>query len=410
MCIPAKKLLRVDARPAAVVVAANNSSDKNALSALMSAALALPVLAMPLKANALELSDLAGGAIGFRALDYREPSGRMHIHEPLVWLRLPVGEKWEVSGSRTIDTLSGASPIIVSNQTGKPVETLTGASIVDRRTAASGKILRRFDNATVSMSRTISYEKDYYSHAFAIDGTFDFNEKNTTLAWGFGKSNDRILSVSNLLLDEKRVSKEYLFGITQIIDRNSLIQSNVVVTKGQGYFNDPYKLTVTFFSDAPFKLSADLRPNQRNQFAWLSRYKRALPTTQAVLSAEYRFYRDDWGVRAHTIATSWLQTLNESWKIEAGLRYYSQSQANFYRAELPSGALPLMTSSDQRLASFGALEPSIKLIYSFGQGTSVDLSYANYQQRANWKFGGGGSYAFAPYRANLFSVGITHAF
>lgn len=376
----------------------------------MAAALALPIVAVPINAQAFEWSDLTGGAVGFRALDYREPNGRMHIHEPLIWLRLPVAEKWEISASRTIDTLSGASPILISNRTGTPVETLTGASIVDRRTAASGKVMRRFDNATLGVSRTISFEKDYSSHAFSIDGTYDFNEKNTTLAVGYGKGNDRILSVSNLSLDKKRVSEEYLLGITQIIDRNSLIQSNIVVTDGRGYFNDPYKLTVSFFSSGPFRLSPDVRPDHRNQFAWLTRYKRALPANGAVFSTEYRFYRDDWGVRAHTVAASWLQTVSEAWKIEGGLRYYSQAQADFYRPQLAPGPLPTTTSSDQRLASFGALEPSVKFIYAFGQGTTLDLSYSNYQQKANWKIGGGGSFAFVPYRANLLSVGATHTF
>ena len=328
----------------------------------------------------------------------------------MVWLRLPVADKWEISGSRTIDTLSGASPIIISNRTGTPIETLTGASIVDRRTAASGKVMRRFDNATVGVSRSVSFEKDYSSHAYSIDGTFDFNEKNTTIAWGYAKSNDRILSVTNSTLDKKRVSEEYLLGITQIIDRNSLIQSNLVVTAGRGYFNDPYKLTVSFFASGPFRLSSDVRPGQRNQLAWLTRYKRALPSSQSVFSAEYRYYRDDWGVRAHTAAASWLQTLSEKWQIEGGLRYYSQQQADFYRAQLPPGPLPLTTSSDQRLASFGALEPSLKLVYLLGQGTNIDLTYSNYQQKASWKFGSDGSSAFVPYRAKLLSLGATHTF
>ena len=399
----------MDAPLVGVVVAASESSDSGALSALMTAALALPIAAISINVKALEWNDLSGGAVGFRTLDYREP-GRMHIREPMFWLRLPVAEKWEISASRTIDSISGASPIIVSNRTGTPVETLTGASIVDRRTAASGKVMRRFDNATLGVSRTISYEKDYSSQAFALDGTFDFNEKNTTVAWGYGKSNDRILSVTNPSLDEKRVSEEYLLGITQIIDRNSLVQSNFVVTAGRGYFNDPYKLTVTFFSSGPLRISRDTRPDQRNQFAWLTRYKRALPSLGSIFSAEYRYYRDDWGVRAHTAAASWLQTLSENWKFEGGLRYYSQEQADFYRAQSPPGPPPLTTASDQRLASFGALEPSLKLIYLFGQGTNIDITYSSYQQKASWKFGGGGSSAFVPYRANLLSVGVTHTF
>ena len=399
----------------------------NPLSALMSAAMALPIVAIPLISNAQEAPSASrsntsanttttsllpvGAVFGVRNLYYRESGDRMKVTEPVVWIKSPIGETWELSASATLDIVSGASAIIVSNQTGKPVQIYTGASITDHRKAGDVAVKHRWGENTLSVSRTQSAEKDYRSDATGANATFDFNERNTTLALGYGSSNDRVRSVTNLNLNARRDTREYLFGVTQLLDRYALLQSNLVVTKENGYLHDPYRLTAAFFPTAPrLSIVADTRPDTRTEWAWLTRYKRTLQAQQAVVSAEYRFYRDDWGIRSHTLAGSWLQTLNEQWKIEFGLRYYSQSQANFYRAELTTRPLPKITSSDQRLASFGSWEPSLKVVYQFNDTDSIDLGASLYRQQGNWKFGSGGTATYEPLQALLVNAGYTHRF
>ena len=409
------------------MLSTSQASSLNAFTALMSAAMALPIVAIPLTSRAEETPvantvDVVakpnatpllptGAVFGVRALYYRETGDRMKVTEPVVWIKSPVGESWEVSASATLDIVSGASAIFVSNQTGKPVQVYTGASITDRRKAGDIAVKRRVGDSTLSVSRNQSAEKDYRSDATGVNATLDFNERNTTLALGYGSSNDRVRSVTNQTLNERRDSREYLFGVTQLLDRYSLLQSNLVNTKERGYLNDPYRQTVAFFTTSPrINLVADQRPNSRVQWAWLTRYKRTLQAQQAVVSAEYRYYRDDWGVRSHTLAGSWLQTLNEQWKVELGLRYYSQSKADFYRPELTARPFPMFTSSDQRLASFGSIEPSLKVIYQFNDADSLDLGASHYRQQGNWKLGGSGAQAYEPLQALLLNAGYTHRF
>ena len=38
------------------------------------------------------------------------------------------------------------------------------------------------------------------------------------------------------------------------------MQSTLTRTEGRGWFNDPYKLTLTFYPDAPFVVAPDSRP------------------------------------------------------------------------------------------------------------------------------------------------------
>ena len=324
-------------------------------------------------------------------------------------------DTWEVAGSHLLDVISGASASRVSNVSGKPVQIITGASgegINDRRHATEMSVKRKIGEGTVSLSRTLSKEEDYRSEAIGAGATIDFNERNTTLAIGFGRSNDEVRSVDDPDLNERRQSREYLLGITQLLDRNALVQSNLAYTRNSGYLSDPYRSTLSFYRDGlfpPVVLVRDSRPESRIQWAWLNRYKRTLPVHKAVVSVEYRYYRDDWGIRAHTLYANWLQTMSDRWKWEAGLRYYSQQQADFYRAEINQRPVPRYTSSDQRLASYGTLEPAFRVILQLTVGTALDFGASLYRQQGNWKIGGG-TPTFESLQAATLNAGIVHRF
>lgn len=388
------------------------------LASLLAAAMALPIVAIPVSVNAQAAESgllPVGAVVGIRSLWYREDGNRMKVTEPVAWLKTPIGEKWELAASATVDMVSGASPIIASNADGKPAQIYTGASITDRRKAYDASLTRKYGELsenTIGVSFARSDEKDYESKAYGLNATFDFNERNTTLALGLGSRNDRVMSVTDPTLNRARDAKEYLIGVTQLIDRRTLVQSNLTVTRLTGYLNDPYKLTFSVYRDGlrpAAVLVKDLRPDSRTQIAWLTRAKRALTETGAVVSAEYRFYRDDWGIRSHTLAGSWLQTLNDTWQVEGGLRYYSQSKADFYRNEITQRPVPTRTSSDQRLAAFGAVEPSIKLIAKLSDALSLDVGFSRYMQRGNWKLGGS-SADYEPLSARLINAGIVYRF
>ncbi len=384
--------------------------------------MALPIVAIPVVVSAQAAESSAnslmpsGAVLGLRSLWYREDGRRMKVTEPVLWFKSPIGEQWDIAASRTIDMVSGASPILVENTSGKPVQVYTGASITDRRKANDVSVTRKYgalNENSLGVSYATSDEKDYGSKAIGVNATFDFNERNTTLALGAGRRNDRVRSVIDATLNAPRDANELLLGITQLIDRGTLLQSNLAYTKLSGYLNDPYKQTFSVYRDGGSPRIAfvrDLRPDTRSEIAWLTRGKRALPAMGAIISAEYRYYRDDWGIRAHTLAGSWLQTVNETWQIEAGLRYYSQTQADFYRAEISQRPVPRFTSSDQRIAAFGSIEPSLKVIVKLTDQLTWDLGYARYLQRASWKLNGGGSADYEPLSAKLINSALTYKF
>ena len=205
----------------------------------MKAALALPILVVPARAAA-ETNE-----VGFNVLGYKE-RGLMKVTEPVIWGHGTIQEVWDVEASAAVDIVTGASPRLVSNATGTPVQTLSGASINDRRNTADIKVTRHIGDFSIAASRTVSDEKDYNSKAFGLEARLDLNQRNTTLVAGYGKSNDRVGSTDNPNLHEPRYTTEYLIGVTQLISPLDFVQSTVSWARGEGYYDDPYKFTLTF--------------------------------------------------------------------------------------------------------------------------------------------------------------------
>jgi hypothetical protein len=243
------------------------------------------------------------------------------------------------------------------------------------------------------------------------------NDKATTLTAGFGRSGDVVGSSENPNLREPRAVRDFTIGVTQVLNANALFQSVLELSRGKGYYNDPYKLTITTNFDAtgnvdstrPFSFMPDTRPANRRNVAWLNKLRLALPDRNAVLQLDARLTRDSWGISTQALEASWVQSFGEGWQITPGLRYYSQSAADFYSPTIPTPR-PQLQSSDQRLAAFGSLTPKLNVGYRFASGTQIDASYAKLIQKGNWKLGGGSTSTFERFSADLFTVSVVHRF
>ena len=118
------------------------------------------------------------------------------------------------------------------------------------------------------------------------------------------------------------------------------------------------------------------RPTLRNQWTSDARDIQYIAGSDAALHVDYRFFHDDWGIDSHTLDLSWYQPLGDGWMVVPGLRYYTQSAADFYKPYfLLNQPFPIKLprnpelglnidfskltihnfSSDERLSGFGSL-------------------------------------------------------
>jgi hypothetical protein len=369
----------------------------------MHAALALPILAIAPRAGAAVV-----GEVGASVLGYKE-RGLMKATEPILFGHAVIDDVWEVEASAVGDIVTGASPQFVSNESGHPMQVMTGASVHERRHSGDAKLGRRFGDLTVSANAAVSNEHDYHSRAGGIEARQDFNDRNTTLTLGYGHASDHVGSAIDSTLDAPRKTEQWLAGVTQVLSPVAIVQSSLAYGSGRGWYNDPYKFTLTFYPGESLPaLMTDTRPDHRKSLAWLTRYRRHFVDARGTLQADYRYYDDDWGIRAHTLEVAWEQQLDDRWSLRPALRYYTQSVADFYSPVIPKPQ-PRLLSSDQRLAAFGGLSPSLRAIVRLDK-VVIEGTVGYVHDASSLRMGGSGTSAFETLRAVYGILSITHPF
>lgn len=371
---------------------------------IVAAALALPgVFATP---TALADTAPESGVISTRYLNYKDwqPGlDRIRVSSPSLYLLAPISPKWTIEGSGVADGVSGATPRYHSS--------ISGATkhMSDERKAGDVKITHYQERSTYFLGVSKSKEHDYDSAALSLGASFSSEDNNRVWNIGFGHSGDKISSTNDPSLHDRRNTNEFIVGVTQALSPTDLVQVNLSLTNGRGSFSDPYK-------------TPDSRPRKRDQSAMLLRWNHYVDDFGATIRSSYRYYSDTFGIKAHTGTLEWFQPIAGRYSIAPSLRYYSQSAASFYfdpvydrdvGAPYPPGYFtntPQFISPDQRLSAFGAWSVGLKLSMSFNKEWSGDIKFDRYEQRSNYRFGGGGSTNIDPFSAAFVQIGLNRRF
>lgn len=317
---------------------------------------------------------------------------RMQIKAPQIWFRSPFGGRSEFEGYYVVDSMSGASPLYHNTLSGA-----SGIGVEDDRIAADGKLTHYFEDFSLGLGLTTSSEDDYNSRGASIEARFWSADKNTTYTISASAGDDDITSSIDGSFQDSRDVLGILAGVTQTINRRSLLQSNITYTNSDGYFSDPYK-------------PLDNRPRSRDQFSWLNRYRLFVPSIKSSLHADYRLYLDSWGVLSHMLEVALYKTLGETWAVRPSLRYYTQRRADFFSSTFPPRTEGGFYSADQRISDFGSITPGIKIVKEFADGWLCDVSFDFVIQDPDLKLGSARNSPIDSFYARIFSAGIAKKF
>jgi Protein of unknown function (DUF3570) len=431
-----------------------NDKKSNIAAQLTFAALALPGLVQTVSAGRVEETYNADFQYG----NYVESDNRMKVDIFEGALSAPIGKSMTASVNLVRDSIAGASPVYNERDaSGKITQHIaSGASpnsscgklICEQRDAISTGLTYFFDKAALSFGGGYSRENDYASKYFNTAGSLDLNKKLTTVNFGASVAFDEIQpsasgftsppfdSTSNF--KGHKTSQQYLIGVSQVIDKDSLIQSNMTFGYHNGYLSDPYK-QVTFYGNQCLDgfcfpdggigtVVQDKRPRERFEWAWLTQYVRHFEQfNHAALHTDYRFSTNDWGVNAHTVELSWHQPIADGWQVIPRFRYYSQDKADFYRPVFdgdvafdPTTFIPTARnlnaySSDYRLAGFGTISGGIKFskeinaLQPFSQ-LKFQTGFEYYSHKAEYQLGGNSQGKFADFGYYLITAGFNLKF
>lgn len=315
---------------------------------------------------------------------------------PVATLPLAFGGNGRFTGSNQV--LAGATPYlqtdhVLFDQHLNPVERIdvpeTGVStyknnnqLVHTLSQASPEVRKQgdfklgyeWDEAALDVGGGISIEDDYESRFGNIGGRWDFNRKQTTLNAALSYTNSdthatldhdastyilkdktydpfaiiRELDGKNIITGNRQDWATSL-GLTQILNKNALMEAGVSYTRSTGYMENPYKAVSVAFIDpmnqdpngscpeaalglqcADIRALLEQRPDERNQWTGNLRYSQYIDAFDAAAHVGYRLFSDDWGITSHTFEADWAQPLGNNWTVMPRIRYYSQDAADFY--------------------------------------------------------------------------------
>lgn len=320
-----------------------------------------------------------------------------------------------------LDSLTGASPSGAVPYAG--VQTFTRPSGNEAYTIAAGA--QPLDNtfhdqrtaisagyqwpitrlSLLNVGASFSSEFDYEHFGVNAQLARDFNNRNTTLSFGVALASDSVDPVggapialapmlgvgnqANKRGDESKDVTDFLLGVTQVLNRNTIVQLNYSLSTSDGYLTDPYKVlsVVDPVTGIPvagpvgsglFNYLYESRPDTREKQSLFGLIKRDFNGN--VLEASYRYMTDDWDVDSHTFEVHYRWNFGEGKYIQPHVRFYQQTAANFYHRVLFDGAaVPTYATADYRLGEFDGITFGAK----YGQKTksgewSARLEY--YQQ------------------------------
>ena len=349
---------------------------------------------------------------------------RVSLAEPVLSISKEIDDDEFINVRIVADVLTGASPNgAAPSDTAQTFTTPSGKStyteaanttpLDDTFKDSRGALNVEWDTPLGTNRRGVfggnySNEHDYLSTGLSATFSQDINQRNTTLTLGLSMNNDTInpeggapdgLTVMTDVGTQKatdgankdKTVKEVLFGVTQIINRSTLMQFNYSTGQSDGYLTDPYKILSVLDTDGSGNLRApgdpssyiyESRPDKR---AYQNLYWKGVHqfNNENVLNLSYRYFWDDWGVQSHTVDMRYRFDFDGGHYLQPHLRYYQQGAADFYRQTLIDGEETTLAnaSADYRLGEFTTQTIGMKYGYEFQNGAEINFRVEMIEQK-----------------------------
>ncbi|MRJ03264.1 MAG: DUF3570 domain-containing protein [Epsilonproteobacteria bacterium] len=357
----------------------------------------------------LLIASLSAGEekISINYLYYDEDRGRTTIHTPSLSLTKELFDgEYILSLSYLHDTVTGATPTYYDSSTGASARIPQGVLMEEDirygnipyeedREALSLTLTGRLRESRdeVKVGYTFSHEDDYISKGVSLQYLhYTDPSKNLSLTYGISyqlnypkipcfTNHPECDSVTGASVVTKRSEQITLqLGLTQILDKRSLIKSSLFGIIENGYLSNPYMRVVTGYGSYAPKIEAEVKPPHRKAIGWRIEYRRASEDKRRVGDLALRLYYDDWEIFSATLTGRFDWQMTEKLLIGIEGRWYRQSAAFFYTSRGSPGPLTSSLSSDRRVSSFSSYETTLCSRYRLNDTISLHLEGGYYTQ------------------------------
>ncbi|MGB0680086.1 MAG: DUF3570 domain-containing protein [Polyangiales bacterium] len=220
---------------------------------------------------------------------------------------------------------------------------------IDIRTAATGTVTEQRDQLTAGISHDFS--------GVGVGASYYFSKENDYTSNGVGAFTSQRLAEGSATLEERiylgydsigrsgdpgfrRDARTFSgrLAYTQVFSPVTVYQFAYELIHKQGYQASPYRF-VGLGGDGLCNGTAalcvpEVVPDVRLRNAFVAHGRHSL-SEDSSLGLGYRFYIDDWGVLSHTAILQFAYVFGEESSLTFRYRFYTQSEADFYRAVYP---------------------------------------------------------------------------
>lgn len=324
-----------------------------------------------------------------KGLDVKSPSvtATKDIGENSTLGFLLIKEKYDLvppAGGAGVDSVSGAS-VISSSGTSRSNE------FHEKREeyGVFGSHIR--NDTTYGGGYYVGNEPDFESDSVSLSLDQALFNKNLTLSGRLVLEHDAIFktgaSASQGFPKDKDVTR-FVLAATQLLSKSALLVTGLSFEDQQGFLSSPSRKFDKLPIVGGFKtVDIDERhPDKRFRQVYFVRGKQYFQSKSA-LDLNLSFYTDDWGVTSYSSELRASQYLTPLIIGRLRYRYYSQSQADFYKT-VYSDEEALMTL-DAKLREFDSKLYGIQLRYMPRlkqlNAMTISLTYDKYSENNNGK-------------------------
>ncbi|MEO7328103.1 MAG: DUF3570 domain-containing protein [Minicystis sp.] len=187
-------------------------------------------------------------------------------------------------------------------------------------------------------------EENFRSWNVGAGGTYSFAEENTVVAGSYNQIFDWFDKYAlNGAHDghTARTSTNFNAGLTQLLSPTTMAHLNYGITLQQGQLSNGWN-SVPLLEGG---VALEILPNVRQRHAVVGRIAQFLPWN-GVLKGFYRYYSDDWGVRAHTLETELYQRVASFAYLRLNYRFHTQTAVDFFTTATAPAFLRATSDSD----------------------------------------------------------------
>ena len=248
------------------------------------------------------------------ALVHVYKGGGVTASGPALLVRKSLFDKVSLTGSLYVDAVSNASIDVVT----------TASPYKERRNDYGLALDYAVRDSLITLAVGASSEPDYKTHSLSLDIAQETFGGMTTVNLGFTRAADEVGKIGDAGFFDRATHWQYRVGVTQILTPKWLASVNLEAISDTGYLGNTYRVARVFGAAVP-----ERHPRTRSSRAIKFRAIGDLGQRDAV-RAEYRYYWDNWDVKAHTLEAGYSRYLGESFLADGFVRYYKQSAALFY--------------------------------------------------------------------------------